>query len=167
MKIRQKLNTITFIILSYKLSIKNAVISVSMREGNRSSKFLFIVGVTVVLVLGTNFIHIANAQEKDSKNTNVAKSNEKTSKKNLTELSKCESDLSKDDGQLTSADVRDCYGQIFQNSNNTGVQTSKRDLTELSKCESDLSKDDGQLTSADVRDCYGQIFQNSNHTGVR
>src|SRR5690348_18379014 len=80
-----------------------------MREGNRSSKFLFIVGVTVVLVLGTNFIHIANAQEKDSKNTDVAKSNEKTSKKNLTELSKCESDLSKDDGQLTSADVRDCY----------------------------------------------------------
>jgi hypothetical protein len=40
----------------------------------------------------------------------------------LTELSKCESDLSKDDGQLTSADVRDCYGQIFQNSNHTGVR---------------------------------------------
>lgn len=93
-----------------------------MREGNRSSKFLFIVGVTVVLVLGTNFIHIANAQEKNNKNTGVAKSNEKTSKKNLTELSKCESDLSKDDGQLTSADVRDCYGQIFQNSNHTGVR---------------------------------------------
>jgi len=93
-----------------------------MREGNRSSKFLFIVGITVVLVLGTNFIHIANAQEKNSKNTDVAKSNEKTSKKNLTELSKCESDLSKDDGQLTSADVRDCYGQIFQNSNHTGVR---------------------------------------------
>jgi hypothetical protein len=30
--------------------------------------------------------------------------------------------LSKDDGQLTSADVRDCYGQIFQNSNHTGVR---------------------------------------------
>ena len=167
MKIRLKLNTITFIILSYKLPIKNAIIFDSMPEGNRLSKFLFIVGVTVVLVLGTNFIHNANAQVKDSNNTNVANSNEKTSKKDLTELSKCESDLSKDDGQLTSADVRDCYGQVFQNSNNTGVQTSKRDLTELSKCESDLSKDDGQLTSADVRDCYGQVFQHSNNTGAR
>src|SRR4051794_5156555 len=119
-----------------------------MREGNRSSKFLFIVGVTVVLVLGTNFIHIANAQEKDSKNTDVAKSNEKTSKKNLTELSKCESDLSNDDGQLTSTEVREYYDKKYQNSNHTRVQTSKKNLTELSKCESDLSKDDGQLTSA-------------------
>jgi len=93
-----------------------------MPEGNRLSKFLFIVGVTVVLVLGTNFIHNANAQVKDSNNTNVANSNEKTSKKDLTELSKCESDLSKDDGQLTSADVRDCYGQVFQHSNNTGAR---------------------------------------------
>jgi hypothetical protein len=166
MKSRQKLNKITFMILSYKLPIKNAIIFDSMPEGNRLSKFLFIVGVTAVLVLGANFIHNANAQ-KDSNNTNVANSNEKTSKKDLTELSKCESDLSKDDGQLTSADVRDCYGQVFQRSNNTGVQTSKRDLTELSKCESDLSKDDGQLTSADVRDCYGQVFQRSNNTGAR
>ena len=96
---------------------------------------------------------------KDGNHMNVANSNEKTSKKDLTELSKCESDLSKDDGQLTSADVRDCYGQIFQTQIILRAQASKRDLNELSKCESDLSKDDGQLTSADVRDCYGQVFQ--------
>jgi hypothetical protein len=139
-----------------------------MPVGNRSSQVLITIAVTSMLIFGINFIHNANAQGKHgSDNMNAANPNQKSVKKDLTELSKCESDLSKDDGQLTSADVRDCYGQVFTSSNQTGVQTSKKDLTELSKCESDLSKDDGQLTSADVRDCYGQVFTSSNQTGTR
>lgn len=74
-----------------------------------------------MLVLGTYFVHNAIAQEKDSTHMSVTKVDEKISKQNLGELSKCESDLSKDDGQLTSADVQDCYSQIFSNSNHTAT----------------------------------------------
>jgi hypothetical protein len=160
------LNTITLIILSYQLPIKNAIIFDSMSIGNRSTRFLFAIGTAVMLVIGASFVHYAVAQEKDGNHIKVAKFYVKVSKRNLNELSNCESDLSKDDGQLTSADVRDCYSQIFTNSNNTAAQASKKNLNELSNCESDLSKDDGQLTSADVRDCYSQIFTNSNNTAA-
>ncbi len=123
MKNRVKLDTTTFIILSYKLPIKNAVISDSMPVGNKSSKVLITVAVTSMLIFGINLIHNANAQGKDSSdNTNSASPNQKNSKKDLTELSKCESDLSKDDGQLTSADVRDCYSQVFTSSNQSGTR---------------------------------------------
>jgi len=120
-KIGLKLNAITIISLFYKLPIKNAIILETMRVGNKSTKFLITVAIIAILVFGINLIHNANAQGKDENNINAANSNQKTSKKHLTELSKCESDLSKDDGQLTLADVRDCYGQVFQSSNQTGT----------------------------------------------
>ena len=123
MKNRVKLNTTTFSILCYKLPIKNAIISDSMPVGNRSSKFLITIGVSAMLIIWMNFIHNANAQGKHgSDNMNAANPNQKSVKKDLTELSKCETDLSKDDGQLTSADVRDCYGQVFTSSNQTGTR---------------------------------------------
>jgi hypothetical protein len=87
-----------------------------------TTSFIAVAVVMLASITTSSYAVYYAMGQTDGSNTN---SNQKVSKKDLKELAKCETDLTNDDGQLTLADVRDCYSQIFPNSSQAPTPSSQ------------------------------------------